>query len=132
MTAERGGRCAWASEDFFPGEGKNFPGGTRTYFLPKRQRKRYYFSPKSLKTYYFWLALAGQGGGARAPLTLPCGRPWVCVKAIPCTASVIKKIVSLLYINFIIIFPSFEKKIILWVDYLSAVCQPADRRLADF
>jgi hypothetical protein len=65
---------SWASADFFPGEGKNFPGGARTYFLPKKQRKRYYFSQKSLKTYYFWPALAGQGG-QEPPLALPCGRP---------------------------------------------------------
>jgi hypothetical protein len=30
--------CSWASADFFPGEGKNFPGGARTYFLPKKQQ----------------------------------------------------------------------------------------------
>jgi hypothetical protein len=41
-------------------------GGARTYFLPKKQQKRYYFSQESLKIYYFWPALAGQGGGARA------------------------------------------------------------------
>ncbi len=35
---------SWASADFFPGEGKKFPGGARTYFLPKKLQKRYYFS----------------------------------------------------------------------------------------
>ncbi len=44
-------------------------GGTKIYFSPKKQQKRYYFSQKSLKTYYFWPALAGKGcGGASAPL----------------------------------------------------------------
>jgi hypothetical protein len=53
---------AWASADFFPGEGNLLT------FCLKKQRKRYYFYRKSLKTYYFW-----PGG---APLALPCGRPW--------------------------------------------------------
>ncbi len=61
-------KYAWASADFFLGE------GARTYFLPKKQQKRYYFPRKSLKTYYFWPALAGQGG-ARAPPCPPLRTP---------------------------------------------------------
>jgi hypothetical protein len=44
--------------------------GARTYFLSK---KHTIFLKKVTKN-YFWPALAGQGGGARAPLT-PSGRP---------------------------------------------------------
>ena len=55
-------------QTFFQGRAKIFQGGARTYFLPKKQQKRYYFSQKSLKTYYFWPAFASQGR-ARAP---PC------------------------------------------------------------
>jgi hypothetical protein len=57
----------WASADFFPREGKNFPGGARTYFLPKKTTKKIQEPP---------------------PLALPCGRPWsptVCVSIYPAT-----------------------------------------------
>jgi hypothetical protein len=38
---------SWASADFFPGEGKNFPGGgARTYFLPKNNIKDTIFPKK--------------------------------------------------------------------------------------
>jgi hypothetical protein len=40
--------------------GQTFLRGARTYFLPEKQQKRYYFSRKSLKTYYFWQAREGQ------------------------------------------------------------------------
>jgi hypothetical protein len=56
----------WASADFFPREGKNFP-GARTYFLPKKQRKRYYFSQKKSKNILF---LAGLGPPLRTPMLL--------------------------------------------------------------
>ncbi len=63
---------AWVSADFFPGEGKNFPGrGVQEPTFALKQQKRYYFSPKSLKTYYFWPALAGQGEGQEPPLPSP-------------------------------------------------------------
>jgi hypothetical protein len=62
---------AWASADFFPGEGKNFPGGARTYFLPKKQRKRYYFSQKKSKNILFLAGLGRPEGGKRPPLPSP-------------------------------------------------------------
>jgi len=34
---------SWASADFFPGEGKIFQGGAKTYYLPKKHLKTYYF-----------------------------------------------------------------------------------------
>ncbi len=52
----------WASADFSPGEGKNFPGGQEPTFCLKNNEKDTSFSKKRLKTYYFWPALAGQGG----------------------------------------------------------------------
>ena len=55
-------------QTFFQGRAKIFQGGARTYFLPKKQRKRYYLSKKSLKTYYFWPA---RGGGKSPPLPSP-------------------------------------------------------------
>jgi hypothetical protein len=65
----------WASADFFPGEGKNFPGGARTYFLPKKATSKILFFPKKSKNILFLAGLGRQrGGGARAPLALPCGR----------------------------------------------------------
>jgi hypothetical protein len=70
----------------FSREGKIFStegGGARTYFLPQKNMrkytiflKKYYFSQKRLKTYYFLPALA--------PLAKPpplSGRPWqVCAE----------------------------------------------------
>jgi hypothetical protein len=39
-------------QTFFQGRAKIFQGwGARTYFLPKKQLKRYHFPKKSLKTY---------------------------------------------------------------------------------
>jgi hypothetical protein len=61
----------------FSREGKKFPGGVKTYFLPKKQHKINYFSQKSLKTYYFWPAFAGQGGGQEPPLPPSSGRPYI-------------------------------------------------------
>jgi hypothetical protein len=54
---------SWASAAFFPGEGKNFPGGARTYFLPT---KKILFSPKKSKNILFLASRAR--GGARALL----------------------------------------------------------------
>jgi hypothetical protein len=54
---------------FFPGEGKNFPGGQEPTFCLKNDKKILFFPNKSLKTYYFWQALAGQRG--KAPLVPP-------------------------------------------------------------
>jgi hypothetical protein len=66
----------WASADFFLGEGKNFPGGQEPTFYPKTTKKIQFFQKKkNLKTYYFWPALAGQGGGARASPCLPLRTP---------------------------------------------------------
>ncbi len=48
-------------QTFFQGRGKNL-------LFAKKITKKILFSQKSLKTYYF---LAGQGGGARAPLPPP-------------------------------------------------------------
>jgi hypothetical protein len=47
----------WESADFFPGEGKNFPGGTaRTYFLPpKKQKDTIFLKKKYKKTFYILL-----------------------------------------------------------------------------
>ncbi len=61
------------SADFFPGEGKNFPrvGGQEPLFAKKTTKKNTIFHKKSLKTYYFWPALAGQGGGQEPPLPSP-------------------------------------------------------------
>jgi hypothetical protein len=64
----------WASSDFFPGEGKNFPGGQEPTFCLKSNEKDTIFPKKSLKTYYFWPA---RGGGQGPPLALPCGRPCI-------------------------------------------------------
>ncbi len=64
---------AWASADFFPGEGKNFPGGggQEPTFCLKSNEKDTIFPKKVLKHTIF----GRPGGGARAPLALPCGRP---------------------------------------------------------
>jgi len=67
----RGEPLSWASADFFPGEGKIFQGGAKTYYLPKKHLKTYYFSLKKSKNILFWPARGGQG----PPLALPCGRP---------------------------------------------------------
>jgi hypothetical protein len=56
---------AWASTDFFPGEGKNFAGGARTYFLPKNNKKRYYFFSKKSKNILFLAGLGRLGGGGQ-------------------------------------------------------------------
>jgi hypothetical protein len=42
---------------FSRGGGKNFPGGARTYFLPKNNKKNTIFI-KSLKTFLFLAGLA--------------------------------------------------------------------------
>jgi len=39
---------AWASADFFPGEGKIFQGGAKTYYLPKKHLKTYYFLVRAM------------------------------------------------------------------------------------
>jgi hypothetical protein len=39
---------AWASEDFFPGEGKIFLGGTKTYYMPKIHAYNLFFSKNIL------------------------------------------------------------------------------------
>ena len=59
------------------GRPQTFSWGARTYFFSKNNEKDTIFPKKSLKTYYFWPALAGQGGGQEPPLALPCGRPWL-------------------------------------------------------
>jgi len=43
--------------------GQNFPGGAKTYYLPKKHLKTYYFPLKKSKTYYF-----GRPGGVKGPL----------------------------------------------------------------
>ncbi len=55
----------WASADLFPGEGNNFPGGAKTYFLPKNNKNTIFYK-KNIKTYYYWPTR-----GARAPLPPP-------------------------------------------------------------
>ncbi len=55
----------WASADFFPGEGKIFQGGAKTYYLPKKHLKTFYFPLKKVKKHTF---LASQGGGGKGPL----------------------------------------------------------------
>ncbi len=69
--------------------GQKFSGGARTYFLPKKQRKRYYFFPKKVLEHTIfgqpWPALAGQGGGKGPPcppLRTPMPR-----KLVTCTDS---------------------------------------------
>ena len=64
---------AWASADFFPGEGKIFQGGAKTYYLPNKHQKRYYFRlKKSIKH----TILASQGG-SRAPSCPPLRTPMI-------------------------------------------------------
>ncbi len=43
----------WASADFFPGE------GPKTYYLPKKCLKTYYFHSKKSKNIQFWPAKGG-------------------------------------------------------------------------
>jgi hypothetical protein len=52
---------------YFPGEGKNFPGGNNLLFAEKQQQKDNIFLKKSQKTNYFWPALAGRGGQGPHP-----------------------------------------------------------------
>ena len=65
----------WRPQNFFQGRAKfsrvGRGGGSKIILLALKHQKRYYFSQKSQKH----TILAGQGG-ARAPLALPCGRPW--------------------------------------------------------
>jgi len=63
----------WASADFFPGEGKIFHGGAKTYYLPKKHLKTYYFPLKRSKNILFWPAR----GGSRAPSCPPLRTPMV-------------------------------------------------------
>jgi hypothetical protein len=60
----------WASADFYPGEGKIFRGAGRgkSYYLPKKCPKTYYFLSKKSKNILFWPA---KGGGQETPLALP-------------------------------------------------------------
>ncbi len=51
----------------FSKEGKNFPGGQEPTFCLKSNEKDTIYYQKSLKTYYFWPALVGQGGGGQEP-----------------------------------------------------------------
>jgi hypothetical protein len=62
-----------ASADFFPEEGKIYQGGAKTYYLPKKCPKTYYFLSKKSKNILFWPAKGGQ----ETPLAHPCGRPCV-------------------------------------------------------
>ncbi len=57
-------------QTFFQGRAK-FSRGAKTYYLPKKHLKTYYFSLKKVKKHTI---LAGQGGQG-PPLALPCGRP---------------------------------------------------------
>jgi len=59
---------------FSRGGGQNFPGGSKTYYLPKKCLKTYYFHSKKSKNILFWPA---KGGGQVPPLPLPCRRPWI-------------------------------------------------------
>ncbi len=62
--------------------GQKFSRGARTYFLPKKQRKRYYF-PKKSRNRLFLAGLGRPGGGQEPPLALPSGRPWpLCIKTL--------------------------------------------------
>jgi len=63
---------AWASADFFPGEGKIFQGG-KSYYLPKKPPKNILFFSKKVKKHTI---LAGQGG-SRAPSCPPLRTPMV-------------------------------------------------------
>jgi len=65
---------AWASSDFFPGEGKIFQeagGGAKTYYLPKKMPKNILFSFIKVKKHTI---LAGQGGSS-APSCPPLRTP---------------------------------------------------------
>jgi len=59
---------AWASADFFPGEGKNI-------LFALKNPKRYYFSRSKSENIIFCPAKGGGEGGQEPPLALPCGRP---------------------------------------------------------
>jgi len=45
----------------FSKEGQHFPGGTKTYYLPKKCLKAYYFLSKKWKNILFWPAKGGGG-----------------------------------------------------------------------
>jgi hypothetical protein len=52
--------------------GQKFSREARTYFLPKKQRKRYYFFPKKSKNIQFLAGLGRPGGrGQEPPLPSP-------------------------------------------------------------
>jgi hypothetical protein len=51
--------------------GQKFSRGKGPTFRINNNKKRCYFSQNSLKTYYFWPAKAGQGGGAWGPCNPP-------------------------------------------------------------
>jgi hypothetical protein len=57
-------------QTFFLGWAKIFQGGQEPTFCLKCNEKDTIFPQKSLKTYYFWPALAGQGG-QEPPLPFP-------------------------------------------------------------
>jgi len=57
---------------FFQGRA-TFSRGSKTYYLPKKCPKTYYFLSKKSKNILFWPAKGG--GGQEPPLALPCGRP---------------------------------------------------------
>jgi hypothetical protein len=54
--------------------GQKFSRWCKNIILPKKHQKTYFFSQKSPKTYYFWPALAGQGG-QETPLAPPLPTP---------------------------------------------------------
>ncbi len=62
----------WASADFFPNEGKNFPGGggQKPIFCLKNNKKILFF-PKKSKNILFLAALGRQRGGQEPPLPSP-------------------------------------------------------------
>ncbi len=57
-------------QTFFQGRAKIFQGGQEPTFCLKNNKNDTIFPKKSLKTYYFWPALAGQGG-QEPPLPSP-------------------------------------------------------------
>jgi hypothetical protein len=61
----------WASADFFPG-------GGRTYFMPKKQQIKILYFQKKSKNILYLPSLERPGGGAKAP----CGRPYISCSAI--------------------------------------------------
>jgi hypothetical protein len=66
-------------QTFFQGRAKIFQGWARTYFLPKKQRKKYYFSQKKSENILF---LAGQGG--KNPPCPPLRTPMSILKRLTC------------------------------------------------